>query len=82
MGISLQTIGRKMCNFVNSPCLLLKAVIVKGLVIDISSLTNRKRFSDQQKKVKKAYFYALNIKAQVVSLLNRKLLVTDDTSTW
>lgn len=33
----------------------------------------RKRFSDQGKKVKRAYFYALNIKAQVASLLKRKL---------
>ena len=51
---------------------------MKRLAIDISSLTYRKRFADQQKKNKKAYFYALNIKAQVVSLFHRKLHVTDN----
>lgn len=60
---------------------MLEDITVKGLAIDISSVSYRKRFADQQKKNKKAYFYALNIKAQVVSLFHRKLHVTDNTST-
>jgi len=39
-------------------------------------LLDSKHFSDQAKKSKQAFFYALNIKAQLASLLKREFLTS------